>query len=238
MDKRRRARALELASPEAVVHSRYADAAVWCHLSGPIPEPPLHIRATVDHSRLVERWRPLPGLIAIVGLVVGSPLILLAILEGWSPTLSPKERRKEKAAREDVKFRNALARQQGLCQPFDGNWAGTAGQTLLTWYAKAPDAPRLLVPMANEFVLLAAPSRMWFKCRPQRVKVVARIPYTTALPDIPSVAAKDVPYFRITFTDGSWLALTIDDSAHIEAFLDLGKSLPYPTPQPVRHVQF
>ncbi|WP_184573037.1 hypothetical protein [Streptomyces zagrosensis] len=211
--------------------SHFAEAMIWCHLPATIPDPPSKVRQS-DAVRLRPRRRPLPRALAVLGLVALSPLILLAIVYGWAPTLSPRKRRAEKAAREDAKARNAIARQQGLHQAFDGNWSGGAGQLLLTWYQQAPDAARLLVPMANEFVLLAAPSRVWFKARARRLKVVARLPYTMARPDISHLAAKDVPHFRVTFSDGTWIALTIDDSDHIEAFLSTCRSLPYPAPKP------
>ncbi len=68
------------------------------------------------------------------------------------------------------------------------------------------------MPTDEELVLLAAPSRVWFKGRARRLRIVSRIPYRTARPDIPSDADQRFPRFRLSFPDGTWLTLLADDN--------------------------
>ncbi|MEU3963161.1 hypothetical protein AB0F42_25680 [Streptomyces buecherae] len=209
--KHMRTRAAELVSLEGQSRRAsartWAESATWCSLVTALPGPP-----PAGAGRVRPRRRPLPRALATLGFVVASPPLLVAAVEGWDgPALSARARRARKDAREAVEHRAAAARQQGLYQTFDGDWDGAAGRTLLSWYAQAPDGERLIVPTAEELVLLAAPSRVWFTGRARRLRIVTRIPYRAARPDIPRDADQHFPRFRLSFPDGTWLTLLADD---------------------------
>ncbi|MFI2028789.1 hypothetical protein [Streptomyces buecherae] len=229
--KRMRIRAAELVSLEGQSGSAsartWAESATWCSLVTALPVPP-----PADAGRVRPRRRPLPRVLATLGFVAASPLLLVAAIEGWDgPALSAKARRARKEAREAAERRVAAARQQGLYQTFDGDWDGAAGQTLLSWYARAPDGERLIVPTDEELVLLAAPSRVWFTGRARRLRIVARVPYRTARPDIPRDADQHLPRFRLSFPDGTWLTLLVDDdNDQVERFFRTCRSIARRTP--------
>ncbi|MFE6775911.1 hypothetical protein [Streptomyces sp. NPDC057702] len=188
---------------------RFAETATWCALETALPSPP---PATSGAPRVRPRRRLLPYVMSGIGFALASPLLLVAALEGWDgPALGSRKRRVRREAREAARLRRARARERGLYQTFDGDWTAAAGHKLLTWYAAAPDGERLIVPTADELVLLAAPSRVWFTGRARRLRVVDRVPYRTARPEIPHDADHDLPRFHLTFADGSWLTLVADD---------------------------
>ncbi len=177
----------------------------WCRLAGPLPEPPAGARPA-GQVRLRPRRRPLwIGFLRACGLILLSPLLLYAALEGLPG--SPKEYRAAKARRADRQRRRALVPEQGLDRPFDGRWEGTAGQLLLDWYAQAPDEERLLVLHRSGVFLLAAPSRRWSPGPAGRLRVVRELPSYAERFEVPVISGPDLPCFRLTFTDGSWLGL-------------------------------
>ncbi|MER0243640.1 hypothetical protein AAHZ94_16800 [Streptomyces sp. HSW2009] len=219
MGDRMRTRAAELIAQEPGPTRVFAESAAWCRLAAAIPEPPPEARQRAGNPRLRPRRRPVCAGLSALTAVLLTPLLIAAALEGWEPTFTRAERQARRAAREALKSREARARELGLYDAFDGDWSGTAGHTLLSWYEQAPDAARLLVPTSSELVLLAAPSRAWARGRVQCLEVLARIPYATARPDVPHVAGRGVPRCRLTFADGSWLALLVeDDPGQIDAF--------------------
>ncbi|MFI0765214.1 hypothetical protein ACH4TQ_09875 [Streptomyces sp. NPDC021218] len=187
-----------------------ATVAGWCGLAGPLPGPPAGTRPA-GHVRLRPRRKPWIGFLRACGLILISPLLLYAVLEGLPG--SRKEYRETKARSADRRRRRALVRAQGLDQPFDGNWDGIAGQLLLDWYAQAPDEERLLVLHRSGVFLLAAPSRGWSPGPAGRLRVVRALlhPYTERV-EVPMISGPDLPYVRLRFTDGSWLGLRFLES--------------------------
>ncbi|MBP8534052.1 hypothetical protein, partial [Streptomyces sp. MK37H] len=69
--------------------------------------------------RLRPRRRPWIGFLRACGLILLSPLLLYAVLEGLPG--SPKEYRATKARRAGRRRRRALVSAQGLDRPFDGD---------------------------------------------------------------------------------------------------------------------
>ncbi|MFF6853601.1 hypothetical protein [Streptomyces antimycoticus] len=190
----------------------------WCGLAGPLPGPPAGTRPA-GHVRLRPRRKPWIGFLRACGLILLSPLLLYAVLEGLPG--SRKEYRETKARWADRRRRRALVPEQGLDQPFDGDWDRTAGQLLLDWYAQAPDEERLLVLHRSGVFLLAAPSRGWSPGPAGRLRVVRELlhPYVERV-EVPMISGPDLPYFRLRFTDGSWLGLRF-----LESEDDAGRAL-------------
>ncbi|MEU4896075.1 hypothetical protein AB0B12_25410 [Streptomyces sp. NPDC044780] len=182
-----------------------ATVAGWCQLTGPLPEPPAGARPTGQVRLRPRRKPPWIGFLRVCGLILFSPLLLYAFLEGLPG--SPKEYHAAKARRTDRRRRRALVPEQGLDRPFDGRWEGTAGQLLLDWYAQVPDEERLLVLHRSGVFLLAAPSRMWRPGPAGRLRVVRELPPYAERFEVPVLSGPDLPYFRLKFNDGSWLGL-------------------------------
>ncbi|CDR18205.1 hypothetical protein [Streptomyces iranensis] len=182
-----------------------ATVAGWCRLAGPLPEPPAGARSTGQVRLRPRRKPPWIAFLRVCGLVLFSPLLLYAFLEGLPG--SPGEYRAARARRAERRRRRALVPELGLDRPFDGRWEGTAGRLLLDWYAQAPDEERLLVLHPSGVFLLAAPSRGWRPGPAGRLRVVRELRSCTERFEVPVISGPDLPCFRLEFTDGSWLGL-------------------------------
>ncbi|MDH6217771.1 hypothetical protein [Streptomyces pseudovenezuelae] len=191
------------------------DAGAWCTI-GKIPEPPADVYQAAGAGPLRPAFlRPL----GMLGAVLVAPFMPIAMLfsllasgeEALRRLLSTKEERDRAGASDlDVERRDKAIAELGLDQTFDGNWHGAAAQFLLRWYSHSSHHQRFVV-LAQGRILLAAPPKRVSVRRDERMRVVAEIPVGEAVLEDP-LPAYESNKLRICFKDGSWLALTSEES--------------------------
>ncbi|MEU5311138.1 hypothetical protein [Streptomyces sp. NPDC021562] len=193
-----------------------ADAAAWCRI-GKIPTPPEDVHRAAGGGPLRPAViRPLGALGILLGGLFYPLLMLLIFLsvleERMERLLGPEsERARARGKDREAKEGKAALQAHGLDQIFDGDWTGSAGQFLLSWYSHSPHHNRVLVLAQGRIVLMAPPKRVSVR-QEARLRVVAELPTAEAVVEDPLAGSHATDRLRIRFSDGSWLVVITEET--------------------------
>ncbi|MEV1290233.1 hypothetical protein [Micromonospora sp. NPDC049679] len=197
---------------------------VWCTVDGRIPRPPRETHRAAGGGRLRPgRPRLLELLVISLALLVLPVMLLQKLARRLMETPDDRRRRRRaQAARADRGARATRLRTTwgavGDEQIFDGDWAGAAGQLLLSWFDRCPNPRRLLVVAPQRIALVGPRQRAAYPARARNFVLIAEFPRGEVELESPDIDSEPC-YLRLRFADGSWLILTMPDRAAVAPFL-------------------
>ncbi|MFF5716961.1 hypothetical protein [Streptomyces buecherae] len=203
----------------------------WCTI-GSLPKPPPEVHAAAGNGPLRPAFvRPL----GIAGYVLAAPVWLVVGVAGAVEALFELvfgvfTIRKNRRLNREAEQRKAEIAAHGLNEVFDGDWNAAAGQLLLRWYSQSSHPKRLVLIAPGRIVLAGPPKRVTLGALDES-DVLYEIPGDQAVIEDPLNGRLDTNKFRIRFSDGSWIVLTVtgkpsDIHAQLEAMAKEGGENP------------